>query len=122
MDTKEVAEKLVGLCKEGKNQEAIDSLYADDIVSVEAQAAEGMPAEMHGIDAVRGKNKWWTENHEVHSAAVKGPFANGDRFAVIYNYDVTPKAGPFEGKRFAMEEVAVYDVKDGKVVREQFFY
>ena len=36
MTTLEVGKKLVELCKQGKNQEAMDTLYAPDIVSVEA--------------------------------------------------------------------------------------
>ena len=122
MDTKQIGEKLVDLCKAGKNGEAIETLYAKDIVSVEAQAAPEMPAEMRGIDAIRGKNQWWADNHEVHSAEVKGPYANGDRFAVTYRYEVTPKTGPMQGKRITMDEVGVYNVRDGKIAREEFFY
>ncbi len=51
----------------------------------------GMPAEMRGIDAIRGKNVWWMENQQVHSASVDGPFVNGDRFSVNFKYDVTSK-------------------------------
>jgi hypothetical protein len=31
---------------------------------------------------------------EVHGGDIKGPWPNGDRFAVVFSYDVTPKAGP----------------------------
>lgn len=119
MDTKEVADKLVALCREGKNLEAIDALYSEDIVSVEAQGSETMPAEMRGIDAIRGKNRWWFENNELHSASTEGPMVNGDRFTVIYDFDVTAKQS---GERMKMKEVALYTVDDGKIVREEFFY
>jgi ketosteroid isomerase-like protein len=122
MDTKQVGEKLVELCRQGKNLEAIDSLYSPDIVSVEAMGNEQMPAEMRGIEAIRGKNQWWLENHDVHSAAAEGPYPNNDRFAVRYNYDVTAKAGPMAGQRMKMDEIALYTVKDGKIVREEFYY
>ncbi|MBM3792476.1 MAG: hypothetical protein FJW31_00085 [Acidobacteria bacterium] len=46
------------------------------IVSVEAVAAHGMPAEMQGMEAVLGKSKWWLENHEIHSASCEGPYPN----------------------------------------------
>ena len=62
--------------------EAIDTLYSPDIVSLEAHGTPQAPAEMKGIDKIRGKNQWWTENHEVHSASVEGPFPHNDRFAV----------------------------------------
>lgn len=122
MDTKQVGKKLVDLCKAGRNVEAINTLYSPDIVSVEARGDETMPAQMRGIDAIRKKNEWWTENHEVHSAEVRGPYPNEDRFAAQFRYDITPKAGPMKGKRMTMDEVAVYTVKDGRIVREEFFY
>lgn len=119
MDTKTVGAKLVELCRAGKNLEAVDTLYGENIVSVEARGDETMPAEMSGIDAIRGKNQWWLENNEVHAAAVEGPMVNGDRFSVIYDYDVTSKQ---TGERIRMKEVALYTVDGGKIVREEFFY
>ena len=118
--TTTVAEELVSFCRAGRNQDAINSLYSPDIVSIESMGNETMPRESKGIDAIRGKNQWWGENNEVHSATVDGPFVgNDDKFAVYYNYDCTFKP---TGKRSNMEEMALYTVKDGKVVREQFFY
>ena len=118
--TAAVAEELVSFCRAGKNMDAISALYSPDIVSIESMGNETMPREQKGIDAIRGKNQWWGENNVVHSAEVEGPFVgNDDKFAVYYNYDVTFKP---TGKRNNMEEMALYTVKDGKVVREQFFY
>jgi len=122
MDTKEIGKKLVELCRNGKNMDAINTLYSQDAVSVEARGDETMPAEMRGIDQIRGKNKWWVENHEVHSASVEGPYPHQDRFATTFHYDVTPTSGPMKGKRMKMDEVALYTVKGGKIVREEFFY
>ena len=117
--TAAVAEELVAFCRSGRNMDAINTLYSPDIVSVESMGNEQMPREMKGIDAIRQKNKWWGENNEVHSSVVDGPFIGEDKFAVYYNYDVTFKP---TGQRTPMEEMALYTVKDGKVVREQFFY
>ena len=74
MNTEEVGKKLVDYCRNGEWMKALDDLYSKDIVSVEAQAGENMPAEMRGIDQVRGKTAWWEKNFEVHSAKVGGPF------------------------------------------------
>jgi ketosteroid isomerase-like protein len=122
MTTKEVADQLVALCRAGKNLEVVDNLMSADVVSVEATGSEDMPAVMTGQAAVRGKNAWWFQNNELHRAQVKGPFPNGDRFTVIYDFVVTPKAGPMAGKKMRMEEVALYTVSDGKITREEFFY
>src|SRR5438046_4569317 len=115
--TEEVATKLVDYCRKGEWMKAVDDLYAKDIVSVEAHAMENMPAEMRGIDQVRGKTEWWEKNMEVHSAKVGGPFAAGDKFVVQFDIDVTEKGS---NKRMQMSEVGIYTVKDGKVAREEF--
>lgn len=117
MSTEEVAKKLVEYCRKSEWMKAIDDLYAKDIVSVEAQAMENMPAEMRGIDQVRGKTEWWEKNMEVHSAKVTGPFVARDTFVVQFDVDVTDKAS---NKRMQMSEVGIYTVKDGKVAREEF--
>ena len=119
MTTLEVGKKLVELCKQGKNQEAMDTLYAPDIVSVEATSMPGLPAEARGREAVLAKGKWWNDNHTVHSAKTEGPFPHGDRFIVRFTYDVTNKPS---NQRFTMDEAALFTVKDGKIVREEFFY
>ena len=122
MDAKQVGERLVELCRKGGNLEAVSTLYDKDIVSVEAMSGPDMPAETRGIDAVQKKNEWWLENHGVHSVNISGPFPHGDRFAVLYDYEITPKVGPKKDERVKMQEIAVYEVRDGKIVREEFFY
>jgi ketosteroid isomerase-like protein len=121
-DTLAVGKKLVELCRQGKATEAMDTLYSPNIVSIEAAGGPDMPARMEGMAAIKGKAEWWEKNHEVHKAEVEGPFPNGDRFIVRFKYDVTAKAGPMAGKRFTMDEGALYTVKDGKVIHEEFFY
>jgi ketosteroid isomerase-like protein len=117
MNTEEVGKRLVELSQKGEWMKALDELYAKDIVSVEAREMENMPAEMRGIDQVRGKTEWWEKNMEVHSAKVSGPFVARDTFVVQFDVDVTEKESK---KRMQMSEVGVYTVKDGKVAREEF--
>lgn len=119
MTTKEVGQRLVELCRAGKNAECIDTLYASDIVSVEAGAPPGQSPESRGLEAIKKKGEWWNANHEIHSAKVEGPWPNGNRFIVRFEFDITFKP---ENKRFTMQEAALYEVKDGKIVREDFFY
>lgn len=117
--TASVARELVALCREGRNLEAIDKLYSPKIVSVESVGTPELPAEMTGIAAVRGKNQWWLDNNEIHEAKANGPFVGEDQFAVQYEFDTTFKP---TGQRTRMTEMALYTVKDGKIVRERFFY
>jgi SnoaL-like domain len=122
--TLEVGKQLVDLCKQGKFDEAMKKTYGPKIVSIEAFASPDgkMPQRIEGIDAVQKKAEWWGKNHEVHKVEVLGPWPHGDRFIAIFKLDITPKSGPMSGKRFTMEEAALYTVKDGKVVHEEFFY
>ena len=117
--TTTVAEELVSLCRGGRFLDAVNTLYSDDIVSVESMGNEQMPREMKGLKAVRQKGEWWAANNVVHSSVMEGPFVGDDKFAVYYNLDVTSKP---TGKRQPMEEMALYTVKDGKIVHEHFFY
>lgn len=114
-----VAQELVTLCRAGRNLDAISKLYSPQIVSIEPVGDENMPAEMTGIEAIRQKNEWWFANNEVHSAEVNGPFVGEHQFAVQYAFETTFKP---TGQRTQMTEMALYTVKDGKIVREQFFY
>jgi ketosteroid isomerase-like protein len=119
LTTQEVADAIVKLCSAGKFEEATDTLYSPDIVSMEAGAPPGMSRESKGIAAIKAKGEWWVANHEVHAVTVEGPLVAGSHFAVTFKMDVTFKP---EARRFTLEEIAVYRVADGKIVYEEFFY
>ncbi len=119
MTTDEIGKKYVALCKEGRNEEVLDTLFAKDAQSVEAGAPPGQERTAKGVEAIRAKSKWWNENHTVHKAEVSGPFPHDDRFAVRFVFDVTNKPS---NKRFTMEEVGLFTIANGKITKEEFFY
>ena len=119
MTANDIGKELVALCRQGKHQEAIEKLYSPMIVSVEVFAMPNMKQTQTGIEAIKAKNHWWADNHEVHGGEVNGPFPNGDRFIIHFKFDVTPK---HTGKRVSMEEMGLYSVENGKIVKEEFFY
>ncbi|KAF0674846.1 nuclear transport factor 2 family protein [Profundibacterium mesophilum] len=113
-----VANALVSACR--NNESCLDTLYAEDAVSVEAAAAEGQPRIRNGRDAIRAKHEWWSETFETHSNSVDGPYPHGDdRFAVVFQSDTSNRA---TGERVSHREIAVYHVQDGLICREEFFY
>lgn len=59
------------------------------------------------------------DNHTIHKAEVFGPYPHDNRFAVRFLYDITNKPS---GKRMTMDEVGLFTVENGKIVREEFFY
>lgn len=118
-ETIEIGKKLVDFCKNNENLKAVNELYADEIVSLESMASPEGTDQAQGIEAIRRKNKQWEEEMEVHSMDVQGPFPLGDRFAVHFKFDATERKN---NKRMKMEEVGLYTVKNGKIVKEEFFY
>lgn len=115
------AHKLVDLCNAHKEAEALDTLYAPDAVSVEALAMPGSEsAEAPGLAAIKGKHAWWNGAFEMHASYAEGPYFHGkDRFAVKFVAETTNRE---TGQRSKMQEIGIYTVKDGKIVREEFFY
>lgn len=114
--TAQVAADLVQFCQQGRWDEAVETYYAEDIVSVEPA---GEDRESRGLAAVKAKGEWWVANHEIHDCKVAGPFVGGDQFVVRFTLDVTFKP---TGVRKALDELGLYTVAAGKVVREEFFY
>ena len=119
MTLKEIADDLVAGCREDRARANLDRLYAAYAVSVEA-ADMGQGREAAGLDAIKAKHDWWDANMEVQDATVTGPMLHGDdRFAVIFRMTAREKA---TGNVSEMEEVAIYTVADGRIVREEFYY
>jgi hypothetical protein len=121
MNTEQVAKRLVELCREGKGPEAQAELYSNDAVSIEMEGMEasGMPTVAKGMDAIREKGRRFNAGIEaVHGSTVGDPIVVGNWFAVVMTMDATMKGRG----RVNMQEICVYQVKDGKIVREQFFY
>ena len=118
MSTKEIAKKLKKLCEQGNFEAAQKELFAKDAVSIEPMASEAFAKEVHGLDAILKKGKQWEEMvAKNHSLEVSEPIVAGNTFALTMRMDVTMK----DGKRMDMTELCVYNVKDGKVISEQFF-
>ncbi|MEM9392545.1 MAG: nuclear transport factor 2 family protein [Pseudomonadota bacterium] len=111
--------------KSANETNAIDDLmknyYADSCVSVEATPMPGTDSAIaDGVAAIKAKHDWWNSAMEFVSGTIEGPHLHGDdRFALIFKSVMREKAS---GNEMPMEEVALYTVKDGKIVREEFFY
>jgi len=117
MNTEEVAKKVVEFVRKQAWYEALDPLYDDNIVSVEAFSMSGESPETRGKEGGRGKIDWWVNAMQVHSFNASEPFVAHDRFVVQYDADVTDKSSK---QRRKLSEVGVYTVKNGKIVREEF--
>jgi hypothetical protein len=117
MNTQEVANKWYEMCNQGQNLECVEELYAENVVSREMP---GVPEEVvSGYQNVWDKSKQWLDNvEEFHGGNISEPVVAGNHFSSKMDFDVTFK----DRGRQQMEEICVYEVQNGKIVHEQFFY
>jgi len=115
METKDIAVRLVELCKKGEFETCYQELYSPEIVSVEADGTE-----VSGFDGIKQKGKEWNDRlEEFHGSTIGDAVVSGNYFSLPMSMTIKFKGAPAVHK---FEEICVYTVKDGKIVREQFFY
>ena len=121
MTTQEVAARYRELMSERKFIEVQDTLYHEDVVCQEPEkaASMGMPVFTNGLEAVKAKGVARRATIEtVHILTCSEPIVAGEFFSVVLKQELTFKGKP----RVTLEEIGVFHVKEGKVIKEQFFY
>jgi len=118
MTTEQIARRLVELCRASEFKTAVKELYSDDVVSIEPRATPEFEKETSGRKALEEKDRKFTAMvQEWHGVEISDPLIAGNVIAFTMTMDITMK-----GKdRMKMAELCVYQVKDGKIVQEQFF-
>lgn len=120
MTTKEVANRFSELAAQGNWMQIQQELFSKDAVSIEPSHAvsQGLP-NAEGLEAIIKKGEMFQSMvEEVHGGYCSQPVIAGNHFAVAMGLDATMKG---QG-RSKMDEIAVYEVKDGKITKEQFFF
>jgi hypothetical protein len=118
MTTKEVAELLVKMCREGKVEEAKGEFFTEETLSIEP--AEGLlPKETRGLKAIQQKAELFISMvDQFYGSIITEPIIAGDYFIIGWDTDLQMKGQD----RKSNSEICLYKVKDGKIVSEQFFY
>jgi hypothetical protein len=118
MNPQEIAEKLVTYCRKGEFKEAQKALYHNDVVSIEPEATPDFAKETRGLDKNLEKAaKFDSMVETVHKIEVSDPIVAGNAIAFRLDMDITMKGRG----RMNMGEICAYQVKDGKIISEQFF-
>jgi len=118
MTTQEVANRLNELLKESKWMEVQQELFGDDAESVEPPHSQGLQS-VKGKAAIKKKGEDFNNMvEEVHGGFAGEPIVAGNYIAVAMGFDATMKGMG----RQKMEEIVLYEVKNGKIIKEQFFY
>jgi hypothetical protein len=108
---REIGESLVALFNAGKAEEAESTWYHRKIESIESEGQV-----FDGIKGVAEKSAWWNANFTVVSMRAAELYACATGFTVVYKGRVK---GP-DGVERDANEVGVYTVEKGRIVREQF--
>jgi ketosteroid isomerase-like protein len=118
MTTQEVAARFNELAQQEKWFEIQDELFADNVKSIDPSGSPYF-GYAEGKATVRKKGEDFVSRVTAfHGASTTEPVMAGNHFAVGREMDVT-----VEGHgRIQMNEVMLYEVKDGQIVLEQFFY
>jgi len=118
LTTEQVAHRLHDFLLKNDNQSAQEQLYSQDAVSIEPDGMAGFEKETHGLKAILDKGKKFEAMTEAfYGITVSEPVVSGNSFALRLEMDMKLKGQ----ERSMMSEIAVYSVKEGKIISEQFF-
>ena len=118
MTTQDVANRFHELAQTGQWEQIQQELFAENAKSIEPEHSPGLQS-VEGMEAIKQKGKQFGEMvEEIHGGYSNEPIVAGNYFAVAMGMDTTMKGAG----RMKMDEIALYQVKDGKIVKEQFFY
>lgn len=118
LTTREVAARFHELARQEKWFEIQDEFFSDDVRSVDPPDSPWFKY-AEGKASVRKKGEDFVKRIEaVHSAHTTEPVVGGNHFAVGRETDITVQGLG----RIQINQVMLYEVKDGQIISEQFFY
>jgi len=116
--TQEVAARFHELAQQEKWFDIQDELFSDNVRSIDPPHSPYFKY-AEGKAAVRQKGEAFVKKIEAgHSRHTTEPVVGGNHFAVGREVDITVQGHG----RIQINEIMLYEVKDGKIVSEQFFY
>ena len=118
VSTAQIAARFNELAQKEKWFEIQEELFSADVKSIEPAHAEWFNNE-EGKGPVRRKGEDWVKRIEaVHRLYTTEPVVAGKYFSVGREMDITVSGLG----RIQLNELMVYEVKDGEIISEQFFY
>jgi len=116
----DVARDFTAMLRLGQFEAAGDRYWADAVASVEpADLPTGIPAFVSGIEAARDKARFRFGTGRIDDLGIDGPFVTGDQFALFLDMLITD---PASGSAQPFTEIAIFTVRDGRIIEERFFY
>jgi hypothetical protein len=118
MTTQEIAARFNELAKQEKWFEIQDELFADNIKSIDPPGSPYFGYAEGKADVRKKGEEFVKKITGFHGASTTEPVVGGNYFAVGREVDITLQ----EFGRIQMKQIMLYQVKDGAIVSEQFFY
>jgi hypothetical protein len=116
----ELATDFTAMLAAGRKRAAADKYWSPDISIVEpADRQDGSPVTAIGFPAAQQKLAQWLGHNTIEDVLIDGPFVTGDRFALFIDMEIVRGD---TGTREPFSEIAMYTVRDGKIVEERHFY
>ena len=118
LTTKEIAARFNELAKQEKWFEIQEELFADNVKSIDHPNSPYF-GYAEGKAAARKKGEDFVKKIDAaHRRSTTEPIVTGNHFAVGREVDIAVQGHG----RIQINEIMLYEVKDGEIISEQFFY
>ena len=109
----QIGADLVALFNANKAQAVEKKWASPDMAVVEGSGHAFTGAALHK------RNEEWYKTTTLLGGSAEGPYVGATGFSVKFRLHTRDNAS---GKESTMEEIGVYTVRDGRIVREEFMY
>jgi hypothetical protein len=118
LTTQEIATRFNELAQQEKWFQIQEEFFADNVKSIDPPHSPYF-GYAEGKAAVRQKGEEFVGRiTDLHRAYTGEPIVTGNHFAVIREIDITVQPHG----RIQINQIMLYEVKDGQIISEQFFY
>lgn len=119
MTTEQVAKRYYELIQQHKYEQIQNELYAPNAVSIEPENDSNLPLVVKGIEALRQKEGlFFAQVDEMFGSYMSETVVSTFYFSMMTGMDVKMKGKERKNK----EQICVFEVRNGNIVKEQFFY
>ncbi|MBV8391102.1 MAG: nuclear transport factor 2 family protein [Mucilaginibacter sp.] len=112
--TLDIATQLIELLRNHQFVAAYEELFTDDAISIDPLKPDLSP--IKGLPTLIAFEKAFLSKAKIESINISEPMISGVYFATRLSMQVT-----IDSSNVPFEELCVYEVRDGKIISQQFF-
>ena len=119
MTTEQVAKRYYELIQQHQYEQIQNELYTPNAISIEPENDSNLPLVVEDIEALRQKEGlFFSQVDQMFGSYMSETVVSTFFFSMMTGMDVKMKGK----QRKKKEQLCVFEVRDGKIVKEQFFY